>query len=110
MLTAEGVQTLWEAFEFILRVSDGTTTASTRATTVEVRQADVDGESYAVLHLEGEFGSSEANFEWRRRDVALVVPGQSDVTLDRDTIDLGRKAEGGVWTVVADIALRVQGA
>lgn len=101
MLTAEGATALWENLgeTYVLRVSDGTQTASTIATSVEI----ADG----VLTVEGEFDSSFANFEWRQRDVALVVPGKPDVTIDREPVDLGRKAEGSVWTLVAKVELVV---
>lgn len=98
-LTPDGATALWEALgeQYVLRVSDGTTTASTMATLVEIANG--------TLTVEGEFESSEANFEWRQRDVALVQPGQPDVTIDREAIDLGRKAEGSVWTISATLEL-----
>lgn len=100
-LTPEGATEIWEALgdAWVLRISDGTNTASTVATVVEV-----DG---ATLHVEGEFTSTEANFEWRIRSVVRVRPNNEDVTIDREEVDLGRKAEGSIWTLIADVELVV---
>lgn len=99
MLTPDGATAIWEALgeQYVLRVSDGTQTASTMATLVEIDNG--------TLTVEGEFVSGEANFEWRQRDVALVVPGQKDLTLDREQVDLGRKTEGSIWTISATLEL-----
>lgn len=109
MLAEEGVRALIEGVgnQFVIRVSDGTAVASTIANTVDIRAFEEDGHRYVALHVEGEFESTFANFDWRRRDVAIVVPMGSDITLDRQEIDLGRKVEGSVWTVVADVAFEV---
>lgn len=103
MLTVEGATEIWETLgdEWVLRISDGTQTASTVATVAEVNGA--------VLHVEGEFASGFANFEWAIRSVVRVRADNSDVTIDRQEVDLGRKAEGSVWTLVADVELVTNG-
>lgn len=95
-LTPEGAAALWDGHTWFLRVTDGTTTATTEAT------ATIDG---GKLTLEGEFGTGEANFEWKQRSVALAPNSGSDITVDREDVDLGRKVEGSIWTLVATVEL-----
>lgn len=85
-----------------LEVSDGAE-QSARSVTIEAELTD------EGLRLVSEFDSGFANFDWRERRVILTDGTAFDVEAE----DLGRKAEGSVWTleiVVVLTRLESQGA
>lgn len=65
-------------------------------TTVPANSVTRDG---ATVTVTAEFGEGEANFEWRVRRV-LHADGW---VIDELTADMGRKVEGQVWDLEAQI-------
>lgn len=59
------------------------------------------GDSGALLVVEATFGEDAANFEWATREVVSA----GGVVVDRHDEDQGRKVQGQVWTLEAQLEL-----
>lgn len=103
MLTSEGAALLWAIVTgasddriIALRVTDGS--ASATAALDEPARAEEN-----ALILVATFPDGVANFEWRER----LVVSRDGVIVDRESQDLGRKAQGSEWTLEATLELGV---
>lgn len=99
MFTPEGLQWLGEWIAEELResawlvVADGQGESAVATITEAVYKVREDGSS--AVECTALFDSDQANFEWAKHDVKL----KDGTIIDRETEDLGRKADGAIWTL-----------
>ncbi len=75
-----------------LQVGNGETAVAVPIESIEVAE---DG----TVKLVGTFGEEQANFDWRSRSILLA----DGTEIDRVEEDQGRKAQGSVWTLEAEV-------
>jgi hypothetical protein len=99
VITPEGIALALEEIAEALRnggtlvVSDSVTSASALISDIAI----ADG----VLTATATFGEGEANFEWREHQIVAA----DGTVIDKQPDDHGRKAQGAVWTLDAELEL-----